>query len=268
MREFTGEQQAAIEASGKTIVSASAGSGKTTVMIEKILRLIQSGVDLSEILAVTYTKKAAAQMKDKLRKELMKTIASPETDKSLKKRLKGQLMKVAGADISTVHSFCARLIRSYFFLVKVDADFAITTGEGADAELFDRALDLVFEECYKERKEDFLGLLSVYFRNKKDDTLKQIIKKLYSSVRVHADYKQILSEENVRASEEKFTYICQRLLGFLKEKCDYLARDILREKAWFEENGFLPSVDNAIELLHVLSNVQNAPDYFSACRVE
>ena len=59
--KFTKEQQDAIDATGKTIVSASAGSGKTTVMIEKMLGLIRSGVDISEILAVTYTKKAAAQ---------------------------------------------------------------------------------------------------------------------------------------------------------------------------------------------------------------
>ena len=140
MRNFTTEQQAAIDAVGKTIVSASAGSGKTTVMIEKIVRLIRSGADISEILAVTYTKKAAAQMKDKLRKELMKTIADPKTDKRLKKRLKEQLPKVAGADISTVHSFCARLIRSHFYLTDVDAEFKITTGDGADAELFETAL--------------------------------------------------------------------------------------------------------------------------------
>ena len=63
---FTAEQNAALEAQGKVIVSASAGSGKTTVMIEKIIRLIQAGTSVSEILAVTFTKKAATQMKEKL----------------------------------------------------------------------------------------------------------------------------------------------------------------------------------------------------------
>ena len=65
---FTQEQLMAIESQGKTLVSASAGSGKTTVMIEKIIRLIRSGVGVDEILAVTFTKKAAAQMKEKLSK--------------------------------------------------------------------------------------------------------------------------------------------------------------------------------------------------------
>ena len=69
---FTPEQQTAIDAKGRTIVSASAGSGKTTVMIEKIIRLILDGAEVGEILAVTFTKKAAAQMKEKLKKAIDK----------------------------------------------------------------------------------------------------------------------------------------------------------------------------------------------------
>ena len=72
---FTKEQQAALDANGRVIVSASAGSGKTTVMIEKIIRLIQAGeLGVDELLAVTFTKKAAAQMKEKLCKELIEEI--------------------------------------------------------------------------------------------------------------------------------------------------------------------------------------------------
>ena len=77
--KFTEEQTAALEARGKAIVSASAGSGKTTVMIEKIVRLILGGADVSEILAVTFTKKAAQQMKDKLKSALVKAVNSEGT---------------------------------------------------------------------------------------------------------------------------------------------------------------------------------------------
>ena len=71
---FTVEQQTAIDSKGKVIVSASAGSGKTTVMIEKIIQLILGDTAVSDILAVTFTKKAASQMKDKLKRELIKAI--------------------------------------------------------------------------------------------------------------------------------------------------------------------------------------------------
>lgn len=132
MNNFTEEQQAAIAAAGKTIVSASAGSGKTTVMIEKIVRLITSGVDVREILAVTFTKKAAAQMKEKLRKALIKAINSPDTSAAQRSELKKQLAEVPGADISTIHSFCSKLIRSHFFAAGVDSDFSVIAEDDAD----------------------------------------------------------------------------------------------------------------------------------------
>ena len=98
MARFTEEQQAAIDAQGKTIVSASAGSGKTTVMIEKIIRLIKSGVGVDEILAVTFTKKAAAQMKEKLGKALIESINDPETPAEKRAALKKQLSDVLKTD--------------------------------------------------------------------------------------------------------------------------------------------------------------------------
>lgn len=266
MPKFTSEQQAAIAASGKTIVSASAGSGKTTVMIQKIVGLIEQGTDVSKILAVTYTKKAAAQMKDKLKRELIKAINAPETSKADKKRLKEQLPKVASADISTVHSFCSRLIKSHFFAAEVNADFSILSGEGAEgSELVDKAMDAVFDEAYENREEDFLHLLSVYFRSKKDAALKRILKNLYSAVRVHADYKELLSAEAVGATEEKFDRISEELFGFLREKCDYYAAKIEEEKAYFSENDFAPSVANADELLNALLLLKGKQDYFEAC---
>ena len=142
---FTLEQQAAIDAKGKTIVSASAGSGKTTVMIEKIIRLIQSGCSVDEVLAVTFTKKAAAQMKEKLCNALIKAINAPETDPVKKETLKRQLSEVPNADISTIHSFCAKLIRSHFFLAGVDNAFHVIGGDDAEGRaLKNEALDELF----------------------------------------------------------------------------------------------------------------------------
>ena len=115
MANYTKEQQDAIDAKGRVIVSASAGSGKTTVMIEKIIRLILNGAEVADVLAVTFTKKAASQMKDKLKRELIKAINSADTSPEHRETLKKQLSGVAGADISTIHSFCAKLIRTHFF---------------------------------------------------------------------------------------------------------------------------------------------------------
>ena len=163
--KFTTEQQAAIDAAGKTIVSASAGSGKTTVMIEKMLGLIRSGVDVSEILAVTYTKKAAAQMKEKLRKKILKALAEPNLKREEREWLKKQLLGVAGADVSTIHSFCSKLIKTHFYAADVGNNFSIISAEDADGKVLQgRALDELFEDGYERKDPDFYKLLSVYYR--------------------------------------------------------------------------------------------------------
>ena len=77
----TNEQIKAINQSGKVIVSASAGSGKTFVMIQKLVKAIEDGADLDSVLAVTFTKKAAAQMKEKLKKALISGIAEADGKK-------------------------------------------------------------------------------------------------------------------------------------------------------------------------------------------
>ena len=104
---LTDEQKQAIGAEGKVIVSASAGSGKTFVMIAKLADAIVGGVDLDEAVAVTFTNKAAEQMKEKLRAELIGRMKS--ADKNARDRLKIQLSKIASANICTIHSqkFCA-----------------------------------------------------------------------------------------------------------------------------------------------------------------
>ena len=127
---LTQEQRAAIEARGQIIVSASAGSGKTFVMIERLVALVLGGADVRSILAVTFTNKAAAQMRDRLRLALIKGIS--EREGAEKERLKAQLAALPLAEISTIHAFCGRLIRTYFYAAGVDPAFRIVDGDDAD----------------------------------------------------------------------------------------------------------------------------------------
>ena len=191
---FTPEQQDAIDAKGRVIVSASAGSGKTTVMIEKMIRLILNGLDVSDVLAVTFTKKAASQMKEKLKKKLIERINAPETSADEKKRLKEQLANVPTASVSTIHSFCSSLIRANFYETDVSGDFRIIAGDDADSvALKNRALDKVFETAYSEDETgDFFKLLSVYWRKKSDNGLKKIILQVYKNLRDTVDYRSEL----------------------------------------------------------------------------
>ena len=129
----TPQQRAAIEKQGRVIVSASAGSGKTFVMIRRLADYVEGGGDLDEVLAVTFTKKAAAQMKEKLRAELIKR--ADDGDAEVRAHIKKQLSKIASANISTIHSFCGYLLRVYFYLLDIDGSFEIVS-EDAGAQGF------------------------------------------------------------------------------------------------------------------------------------
>ena len=119
---LTAEQRAAVEAEGETLVSASAGSGKTFVMIEKIISLILEGkAQISGVLAVTFTNLAAAEMKEKLKRAIVGRI-NEETDEGVKSRLKYELSEIGASDICTLHSFCANLIRRYFYVTDENGD--------------------------------------------------------------------------------------------------------------------------------------------------
>lgn len=265
---FTEEQLAALQADGKVIVSASAGSGKTTVMIEKIIRLIKDdklGVD--ELLAVTFTKKAASQMKEKLTVALMSAINEAGVDEQRRKALKEQLAKVSGADISTIHSFCAKLIRAHFFAAGVENTFRVIGSEDAEGvALKNEALDDLLEEGYESKDEQFAWLLSLYWRKRSDNTLRKIITESYEKLRNRADYREYLAAIK-GYDESEFDSVCADLYALFCEKCRYYLDGLETERIYFGEEE---SAQHKLvgELIAWVEALLAAGDYFALAKVE
>lgn len=266
---FTEEQNAALDAQGRVIVSASAGSGKTTVMIEKIIRLIRDGVDVSEILAMTFTKKAAAQMKEKLCKALIENVNAEDATPEKRNRLKRQLSEVPSADISTIHSFCAKLIRSHFYAAGVDSGFRVIGSDDAEGvALKNEALDELLEEEYEqeERDEDFAHLLSVYWRKKSDNALRDIFSDVYETLRMRADYKEYLDRSSAY-DEKVFDAVCKDLHRYFVEKCEYYLDIVQDEKYYFETVGAEPQIKLTTGLCEWLEALRATRDYFEIAKV-
>ena len=183
------QEKAINHGKGNALVSASAGSGKTFVVIERIIRLIiEEGVGVDEILAVTFTKLAAQEMKDKLRSALTKKYLQ-EGDS----RLKEQLDLVSSSDISTIHSFCSKLIKKYFYVLGVDY-LSRVVDESEKKALEERAVSELFERLYDLHDEDFLSLIPSFSSGRTDSGLKSVVKSLY-------DYAE--SEGGIDNVEEK-----------------------------------------------------------------
>lgn len=229
---LTSEQQAAITSRGKTIVSASAGSGKTFVMIERLVSLILEGADIRRVLAVTFTNKAAAQMKERLRSALLKRIG--EAEKEERARLKEQLSLLPTAEISTIHAFCSRLIRAYFYLVDIDPAFRIISPDDADGSFLSaKALDEAFEFFYESSSPEFERLLDVYFQ-KKDAKLRGIVREMHASIRGAADYRERLQQTGL---ENGFEEVCAYLAQELRARARFFADEAEDIGVYFAEHN-------------------------------
>lgn len=233
----TAEQRQAIDARGKVLVSASAGAGKTTVMISRLADILEEGASLDNVLAVTFTKKAAAQMKEKLRRELIKRLGECEGER--REHIRSELGKVSGADISTIHSFCARLIRTYFYALEIDSSFDVLSDGAESVRLRTRAADELFERLYAEEDADFMQLLKVFRKKRSDANLKGMLLSAYDEVRIRPNYISLLDRCLGGAdTEEEFDRVCGEYFRFLSARCRLLDGEIEKFAA-----GFAPAVN-------------------------
>ena len=224
---LTEEQRAAIGARGQAIVSASAGSGKTFVMIERLVALVLGGTDVRNVLAVTFTNKAAAQMRERLRAALLKAIRT--ADVPTRRRLKAQLEALPMAEISTIHAFCGRLVRAYFYKTEEGGEgcgpnFRIISADDAEGEeLSARAMDEVFEAAYADGEGVLYPLLSVYFRRKRDTSLRKLLRELYASAREEGGYREKLAS---MGREGAFSAVCSELFAGYRARAQAVADDL------------------------------------------
>ncbi len=190
---WTDDQWKAITATGTDIlVAAAAGSGKTAVLVERIIRKVlneEEPVDIDQLLVVTFTNAAAAEMRHRIGAALEKAMESDPTSKHLRK----QLSLLNKASISTLHSFCLEVIRKYYYLMDIDPSFRIAD-EAEGALLRDEALDELFEEEYgKEENDEFYQLVDTFSSDRSDAQLQMIVNRLYDFAKSHPHPEEWLS---------------------------------------------------------------------------
>lgn len=181
VKAFTSSQREILNCrADKVAVTASAGTGKTTVMVELIARLIEEGqIKLDNIAVVTFTESAAAQMRQRLGDALKKSL-SPEA--------KRQLQDIDNCDISTIHAFCSRLLRNYFYAAGLSPNFGILEG-GRRKTVEAQAMEELMEECYKENNSRFSQLVDVFSTNRTDNSLRKEILSCHEFAACQADFR-------------------------------------------------------------------------------
>lgn len=259
-KNYTPDQRKAVIAEGRNVlVSASAGSGKTFVMIERVIRLIVEGkAEVGEILAVTYTTAAAEEMKQKLVKAIIAEINAGRDVARFRKALS----EVPTASISTFHSFCANLIRTYFYALDVDPSVSVAD-ENQAGELKNKALDSLFESLYETRDEDFLYLVRIMGRSRGDDSLKETVKKLYEFASSEKSAEEFLTKAAENITEKSFYKSENELYGIFAAYIKELIRIGENLASLAESYGYAVYVEYVGELLVKLKTCLNAKDFRS-----
>lgn len=177
-RKWTPAQKSAINTRDcNVLVSAAAGSGKTAVLVERIISMItdpDKNIDIDRLVVVTFTKAAAAQMKDKIRKALDSMLDENPGDVNLLR----QITLLNNAQITTIDSFCLWIIRNHFPEVNLDPGFRIMD-EGEKKLIENDVLEDVLEEFYAEADEEFFNLVDAFGMGRDDSGLVSIIDKIY-----------------------------------------------------------------------------------------
>src|SRR5699024_6502555 len=172
---FTDDQWRAIHQSGNNLlVAASAGSGKTTVLVERVIEKIKNGTNVDELLVVTFTNAAAREMKEWIQAAIQQAV-NEERDLEKRWHLIAQMPLLPHANISTLHSLCLHDNRREYYLLHVDPGVRSFAEETEEMEHNEDGLDEVREERYGKETDAFYPLAEYLSNDAKDNGLTELI---------------------------------------------------------------------------------------------
>lgn len=245
------QQQAINEEGNNIIVSAGAGSGKTAVLTERVIRKLKSGIHINELLVLTFTNAAAAEMKDRIRKAIRET-----------KGLEKENAKIDSAYITTFDSFALSVVKKYHTIINCTNKIEITDDVVIDLkkrELLDKILDekyllqdkrftkLIHDFCYKDDKELKKDLLAIYqkieLKYDKEKFLNTYIENYTTSFKkVLNDYQKSIAEklENIKEALQEMSFYFE---GKYMEKVEDYLKDLLTKTTYEEQKQALDKME-------------------------
>ena len=160
MPQWTQPQKQAIETPGNLIVSAAAGAGKTAVLTERLTRIVASGTPVDRLLVLTFTRAAAAEMKQRMEKKLRQAAAA-EQDGERQAYLSREAGAVGRAYISTIDAFCARVLRRHGHLLDLPPSMRVLDDLEAPV-LMERVKDALLTDFGAQNDENWRMLLQSF----------------------------------------------------------------------------------------------------------
>ena len=258
--KFTEEQERVLKVFGKNaIISASAGSGKTSVLIRKISSYIEKhNIDISNILALTYTNAAAGEMKERLTNSLIEYIENlKENDEKIEK-LTQQIDKISTADVSTFHSFYERIIKKYFYILGINPSFEILSNDDSlilRENSFNEAINNLKENDFDK----YLKITDILGKKRKDNAIQERIFKLENFLASQLNKEEWLNKTAKYLYENK-----ERTYNLLKneilQNIDYTLKtfdELLQKSVKLEEDKLSAYINDCCLRLNSLIKANN-----------
>ncbi|MGI5962644.1 MAG: helicase-exonuclease AddAB subunit AddA [Lawsonibacter sp.] len=258
---LTEEQRGIVEdRKGELLVSAAAGSGKTRVLVERLLnRVVEEALDIDDFLVITYTKAAAAELRGRIAQELASRLAQDPNHRHLRR----QTTLVYKAQISTIHAFCAAFLRECGHLLDLDPDFRLCD-EGEAQILMTRTLEAVLDRCYEDLDPEgpFAQLVDTLAAGRDDSRLIQIVLDIFTRVQSHPNPVHWLEEQKKMWDLEGVSDLGQTIWGRLlmeqaKRQGRWCRERLAAALTWTEadellEQNYAPSISETLSALESL----------------
>jgi len=239
---WTFQQQQVIDLRGKNLlVSASAGSGKTAVLVERIIKMItQDQIDIDRLLVLTFTKATAAQMRERIANAVEKALdeALKQENTAQIQHLQRQQVLIYNAQITTIDSFCLNVVRNNFNIIDLDPAFRVadeTELSLIKADVIEELLEENYAQTDEEKKKKFYSFVETYSTGKKDDVIEELILELYkfsqgypNSDKWLENAKEIFKVKNIEDFEKtpQSHFIIQYIADIIPQLCQNIDQAI------------------------------------------
>ena len=265
----TAEQIQAIYSSGKNIlVSASAGSGKTFVMAERILDQLARGVEIRQLFISTFTVKAATELKERLEKKISQQIQETQ-DLELKKHLGRQLADLPNAAIGTMDSFTQKFLAKHGYLIDLAPNFRILENESEQLLLKNEVFRQVFEQHYQGKDKDNFSRLVKNFAGRSKDArgLRKQVYMIYDFLQSTSNPQTWLQDSFLKGFEKAdFTVAKEKLAEEIKERLwdleSFFRYHLDNDAKEFGKAAYLESVQQVLDEIGALTTESN----FNQCQ--
>ncbi|WP_053955307.1 helicase-exonuclease AddAB subunit AddA [Inediibacterium massiliense] len=260
MVNWTDDQRNAIDARDcNLLIAAAAGSGKTAVLVERIIQmLIKDKLDIDRLLIVTFTNAAAGEMRERISQAIMKELENTDANEE---HLRTQLHLINRASISTLHAFCIDVVKKYFHLIDIDPHFRI--GDSTETTIMKlEAVEELFESQYEKEEEYFLGLVERFGGNKEDTPLGDLVLHLYEFIQSQPYPMRWLKEkvEDFKLNTNTFkdtnwykSFVNQIQMYLIAAKNVFLEGKKICQKTYGPE-GYIDAIQQDIFLVEDLMN--------------